>query len=175
MDEYFAIVRRTAAGREEGEGLVIVKPDRSLMVLLQMAESPQLKGMAAKVARIVPADKPRNIAVITQTVFQKGPQGQTGLAEVGKAIPFFGILVGLSYVGHAVWLIDGREDVLVPGCREADVLVVDSAVRASLPAGWEAKVAAVMRNANILLHNRTTFAFSPIRKVGTNPTALEFK
>jgi hypothetical protein len=175
MDEYFAMVRRTAAGKGAGEGLVIVKPDRTLMVLPRMAESPELKGMAETVARMVPAEKQRNIAAIAQTVFENGPQGTAGIAEVGKAIPFLGILVGLSYIGHAVWVFDGHGSTLIAGCREADIVIVDSAMRGSLPAGWDAKLAAVMRNANILVHNRANLSLGAIRKVGTDPRTFEFK
>jgi hypothetical protein len=170
MDEYFATVRRTAAGKGDGEGLVIVKPDRTLMVLPRMAESPELKSMADNVAKMVPADTQRNIAAIGHTVFED----PGGLAEVGKAIPFFGILVGLSYIGHAVWVFDGRGSSLISGCREADLVIVDSAVRPSLPAGWDAKAASIMRSANILVHNRANFGLSAIRKVGKDPRRFEF-
>jgi hypothetical protein len=174
-DEYFTTVRRTASGKGEGEGLVIVKPDRTLMVLPRMAESPELKGMAETVARMVPAEKQRNIAAIAHTAFENGPQGAAGIAEVGNAIPFFGILVGLSYIGHAVWVFDGGGSTLLAGCREADMVIVDSAVRGSLPAGWDVKVAGVMRNANILVHNRANSSLGAIRKVGTDPRTFEFK
>ena len=108
MDEYFAAVRRTAAGRGEGEGLVIVRPDRTLIVLPRMAESAELKGMADNMANLVPPVKQRNSAAIAYTVFQNSAQGPAGLPEVGKAIPFLGILVGLSYIGHAVWVFEGH-------------------------------------------------------------------
>jgi hypothetical protein len=170
MDEYFATIRRTAAGKGPGDGLVIIKPDRTLMVLPRMAESPELKSMAEGVAKLVPADKQRNIAAIGHTVFED----PGGLAEVGKAIPFFGMLVGFSYIGHAVWVFDGRGSSLISGCRDADVVIVDSAVRPSLPAGWEAKAAAVMRSANILVHNRENFGLSAIRKLGKDPRRFEF-
>jgi hypothetical protein len=170
MEEYFATVRRTAAGKGAGEGLVIVKPDRSLMVLPRMEENPQLKEMAANVARMVPAEKQRNIAAIARTAFEGGPS--VGLAEVGKAIPFFGMLVGLSYIGHAVWVFDGSS--LVAGCRDADMVIVDSDVRSTLPTGWDARIAPVMRSVNIAVHNRETFALGAIRKVGTNPRSFEF-
>lgn len=175
MDEYFATVRRTAAGKGPGEGLVIVKPDRTLMVLPRMAESPELKGMAENVARIVPPDKQRNIAAIAHTLFEAGPEGTVGLAEVGKAIPFLGMLVGLSYIGHAVWVFDGQDSTLIAGCRDADIVIVDSDLRSSLPTGWDARAAAVMRSANILVHNRANFGLAAIRKLGNNPKGFEFK
>jgi hypothetical protein len=84
-------------------------------------------------------------------------------------------MVGLSYNGHAVWVFDGVGSAQLAGCRESDMLIVDSAVRSSLPAGWDAKVAAVMRNPNILVHNRAKSSLGAIRKVGTNPRSFEFK
>jgi hypothetical protein len=84
------------------------------------------------------------------------------------------MLVGFSYIGHAVWVFDGRGSSLTSGCRQADLVIVDSAVRPSLPPGWDAKVAAVMRSVNIVVHNRSNGAFSAIRKAGNNPTAFEF-
>jgi hypothetical protein len=174
MEEYFATVRRTAAGRSEGEGLVIVRPDRTLMVLPRMAESAELKGMADNVAKLVPPVKQRNIAAIGYTVFEKGTQGAAGLAELGKAIPFLGILVGLSYIGHAVWVFEGHASALAAGCRDADLLVVDSAMRPLLAPGWDAQAAAVMRSANIVVHDRKSFGLSAVRKMGSDPRAFGF-
>jgi hypothetical protein len=174
MEEYFATVRRTAAGRDDGEGLVIVKPDRALMVLPRMEETAELKGMAENVARMVPPDQQRNIAAIANTVFQPDAGGAVGLAEVGQAIPFLGILVGFSYIGHAVWVFEGHASALAAGCREADLLVVDSGMRPFLQPGWDAKAAHVMRSANILIHNRATFQLSALRKVGSDPSRIQF-
>ena len=85
---------------------------------------------------IIPSSIPH--AVITPTGF--GPRIQT--AEVGspewsavsKEIPFFGLLNGLVYVGHSVWLFDGRVSELEAGCREADVLIVNSKIVGRLTA-----------------------------------------
>ena len=174
MDAYFAKVRSTAAGNGAGDGLVIVKPDRTLMVMPRLAESEQLKKMAESVKKMVPATTQRNIAVIGFTVFDAGPEGVSGLAEVGKAIPFLGMLVGFSYIGHAVWIFEGHESALAEGCRDADILMVDSAMRPFLEQGWDAKAAAVMRNVNILIHNRANFSLAAIRKVGTDASKIEF-
>jgi hypothetical protein len=174
MEEYFAKIRHTAAGTGAGDGLVIVKPDRTLMVMPRLGETEQLKKMADSVRKIVPATVQRNIAVVAFTVFGASPGGEVGLTEVDKAIPFLGMLVGLSYIGHAVWIFEGHESALVEGCREADILMVDSAMRPFLAPGWDAKVAAVMRNANILVHNRANYSVGAIRKVGTDPAKIEF-
>ena len=175
LDEYFATVRRTAAGKGEGEGLVIVKPDRTLMVVPRLAETAELKKMAESMSKMVPTTVQRNIAAIAFTVFESGPQGIAGLAEVGKAIPFLGMLVGFSYIGHAVWVFEGHASALAAGCRDADLLLVDSAMRPFLARGWEKQAEAAMRNANILVHNRANFTLAALRKVGADPSRIEFR
>jgi hypothetical protein len=175
LDEYFATVRRTAAGKGEGEGLVIVKPDRTLMVVPRLAETAELKKMAESMSKMVPTTVQRNIAAIAFTVFEPGPQGVAGLAEVGKAIPFLGMLVGFSYIGHAVWVFEGHASALAAGCRDADLLLVDSAMRPFLARGWEKQAEAAMRNANILVHNRANFTLAALRKVGADPSRIEFR
>ena len=37
------------------------------------------------------------------------------------------MLMGFACIGHSVWIFDGSADVFESGCREADVLIVDSA------------------------------------------------
>jgi hypothetical protein len=174
LDEYFTTVRRTAVGREDGEGLVIVKPDRSLMVVPRLTETAELRKMAESMKSIVSDAVQRNIAAIAYTVFEPGPQGSVGLEEVGRAIPFLGMLVGLSYIGHAVWVFEGHASALVAGVREADLLLVDSAMQPFLANGWDVQAAKAMRNANILIHN-ANFTLSAVRKVGTDASRIEFR
>jgi len=174
IEEIFARVRATAAGRGPGDGLVIVKPDRTHLVMPRLAETAALKSMAENVSKLLPAMPQRNIAAISFTEFATTPGSAPDLAEVNKSIPFLGMLVGFAYIGHAVWVFEGHPSSLTAGCRDADVLIVDSAMRPLLEAGWDARVAAVMRNANILVHNRANFSLSAIRKVGNDPSRFEF-
>ena len=175
LEEYFATVRRTAAGKGEGEGLVIVKPDRTLMVMPRMAKTAELERMAAGMRGVVPDTEQRNIAAIAFTVFEGGPDGVSGIEQVSKSIPFFGMLAGLSYIGHAVWVFEGHPTALSAGCRDSDLLLVDSAMRPLLERGWDTTAAAVMRSANIVVHNRANFTLSAVRKVGTDPARFEFR
>jgi hypothetical protein len=174
IEEYFAGVRRTATGKGSGDGLVIVKPDRTNLVLPRLAETAALKSMAENMAKLVPAAPPRQIAAIAYTVFETAADAAPGLVEVSKAIPFLGMLVGFSYIGHAVWVFEGHDSALAAGCRDADLLLVDSAMRPLLAAGWDARAAAVMRSVNILVHNRANFQLSAIRKLGADPSRFEF-
>jgi hypothetical protein len=165
IEDVFAMARRSAR-----EGLVIVRPDRMHLVMPRMAASDQLKPMAEGLSKLIPPGVQRNIAAIANTVFESA---SPGLEEVSKSIPFLGMLTGFTYIGHAVWVFEGHSAALPAGCRGADVLIVDSAMRPLLPAGWEDIAAGAMRNANILVHNRTTFQLGVVRKVGKSG-ALEF-
>jgi hypothetical protein len=84
------------------------------------------------VESLLPSGTKRNVAVIADTSFAAKPQSPES-AEVGRAIPFFGMLIGLSYIGHAVWIFEGAPEALEAGCPDADVLIVDSEVLLRLP------------------------------------------
>jgi hypothetical protein len=74
-----------------------------------------------------------------------------------KLFRFSACFIGFASIGHSVWIFDGSADVFESGCREADVLIVDSARLAALSSDWQHKAAKVMRNPQILLHDRATY------------------
>ena len=175
IEEVFAEARRMAAGEKGPRGLVIVRPDRKYLVLPALAESPELNSMAVGLEKMIPSAVKRNIAVIANTGFPApGSGGTLGVAEVGKAIPFLGNLMGFCYIGHAVWIFEGHASARAAGCRDADVLIVDSGMAGVLGAGWEDDASKVMRNANILIQDRATFKLRIVRKVGESRDRLEF-
>ena len=174
IQEVFARLRQTAAAPGTEGGLAILKPDRTHLVMPRLAAAPALESMARNMDRLVPGAVKRNIAVIAYTLFDTQAGAVPGLAEVSKAIPFLGILVGLSYIGHAVWVFEGHASALSAGCREADVLIVDSAMRLYLPPAWDADARAAMRNPNILVHDRATLQLAMIRKAGRDGARLQF-
>jgi hypothetical protein len=174
IQEVFARLRQTAAAPGAAGGLAILKPDRTHLLMPRLAAAPSLETMAANMDRMVPRAVKRNIAVIAYTLFEPQSGAMPGLAEVSQAIPFLGILVGLSYIGHAVWVFEGHASALSAGCRQADVLIVDSAMRPLLPPSWDADAAAAMRNPNILVHDRATFQLAMIRQAAKNGGALQF-
>jgi hypothetical protein len=65
--------------------------------------------------------------------------------------------MGIATVGHSVWIFDGAVNVLNAGCRDADVLIVDSASVPLLPADWTIGAEKVMRNPQILVHDRNSY------------------
>lgn len=174
IQEVFARLRQTAAAPQAEGGLAILKPDRTHLVMPRLAPSESLETMAKNMDRLIPGAVKRNIAVIACTIFDTKDGAAPGLAEVSHAIPFLGILVGLSYIGHAVWVFEGHASAMEAGCKDADVLIVDSAMRGFLPSSWAADAAAVMRNPNVLVHNRATVKLAIIRKAGMDGDRLQF-
>jgi hypothetical protein len=173
IQEVFARLRQTAAAPGVQGGLAILKPDRTHLVMPRLAATPSLESMAKNMDRLIPGAVKRNIAAIAYNLFDAQPGAVPGLAEVSKAIPFLGILVGLSYIGHAVWVFEGHASALAAGCRDADALIVDSAMRVYLAPAWAADAAAAMRNPNILVCDRATSQLGMVRKAGTG-VWLEF-
>ncbi len=172
LEEIFAKVRKTAAGERRRAALVVLRPDRESLVLPAMSQTPALKHAALSLERLVPANVKRNIAVIAYTVFPTA--GEPNIHEVGRSIPFLGMLMGLTYIGHAVWVFEGHPSAFTVGCRHADVLIVDSSMLGGLEDGWQDRAAGVMRNANILVHDRGTFQLRILHKVGEQLGALGF-
>jgi hypothetical protein len=111
----------------------------------------------------------RNISVIANTALVTGQKkpvaiaGEKTFAAAGQAIPFFGLLIGLAYIGHKVRVFDGSHAPLTLGCKDADVLIVDSG---KLPDDWQAVASAAMHNANIFVHDRETYKLRIVQKVG---------
>jgi len=159
--EVFARLREAAAG-----GLAILKPDRTHIVIPRMPSSPEMEDAARTVERLIPRHSPRHIAAIASTVFEGEEDGAAGFAAIADAIPFLGMLVGMSYIGHAVWVFEGHEAALAAGTHMADVLLVDSALRTSLRTGWEDGCAKAMRNPNVLLYQRAGGQLALVRRAG---------
>ena len=156
----FEAARKHAAASRH---LVIVRPDRkSLLVPVPPAGSMPESAVKA-VEAMVPSKMKRNVAAIADTSFVSGEK--PGIAEAGRAIPFFGLLLGFGYIGHSVWIFEAGPAV-TEGCRGADVLVVDSAVLPKLPQGWEKDARAVMRSPNIIVQDRATQKFIALKQAG---------
>ena len=169
LDGLFARVRKVAAGSHGARGLVIVRPDGKYLSMPPLAHSPALEKISAAMERLVPSAVKRNIAVIANTDIS-APDA----ASANQSIPFLGVLIGLVYIGHTVWIFGGDASALEPGCQDADALIVDSELRRTLVSGWEETARRVMRNANILVYDRQTSNLMLIRKPGVPRTGLEF-
>jgi hypothetical protein len=162
IEEVFDAVRKTAAG-EAGQkadsskrNVIIVTPGR-MMMFHPCPKAGSMPGeVVVSVEAMISSAVKRNIVAIAYT------QLDALMADVAKAIPFLGFLVGFAYAGHAVWVFEGHPSALAAGCRDADVLIVDGAMVPHLSEDWVARAASAMRNAEIYIHDRATYSLHKV-------------
>jgi hypothetical protein len=171
-EHFFAKVRRRAAGQR---GVSLIGRDRTHFILPAPKPGAVTPQMQAAVTAIIPSEQPRNIAAIAPQGTLAGSAGRPpSLREAGRQIPFFGLLIGLGYTGHTVWIFEALPKMFPAGCEEADVLIVDSDAIAHLPQGWLEDAGAIMRNANILIYDRSHQKAGAVRTAGEVPGRIEF-
>src|SRR5437773_5462664 len=99
--------------------VVVVTPERMLMLQPCPPPASMKASEVSKMEGLVSSKVKRNVAVIAYT-------DQEALkADVTRAIPFIGLLMGLAYIGHSVWVFEGELSALPAGCRDADFLLID--------------------------------------------------
>lgn len=135
--------------------LVVLRQDGKHLFLPTLKPTSVKPEMRAAIEQIVPSTIKRFVAVIGDTSWASS--SQPSLQAANQSIPFWGLLMGLSSIGHAVWVFQGSADILCAGCSGADVLIVDSASLAALPGNWQAQASKVMRNPQILVHDRASY------------------
>jgi len=163
LENLFRQVRMQAAS---SGGVSLVRPDRSHFALPGLPPGSLSPQMVAAVKATVPSDRPRNIAVIAPPGSLAGPAGvEPSVPQIGRRIPFFGLLMGLAYTAHAVWVFEAAQSIAT-GCRMADLLIVDSDALAALSRNWQAEAAVAMRNANILVWDRSRERLGALRTAG---------
>jgi hypothetical protein len=165
VEDLFYRAREAAAGRGEQpldqpcRYIVIVTPRRQLMLCPCLIEGTMADEQVATLERMVPSDVKRNIAVIALNEFS----GTNDVVKINSVIPFYGILLGLGYIGHAVWVFEGHPSALAAGCRRADALMVDSGMIPFLQEDWLDVAASVMRDVAIYVHDRATYSSQRVR------------
>ena len=138
--------------------LVILRPDGRVMQLPALSKESTPPQAIASVDRMLPSSVKRNVVAVGDLAWALADAPD--LRAANRAIPFVGLLMGFSTIGHAVWIFDSSAPaVLAAGCREADVLIVDSQRLAKLPALWQDGVKKAMRNPLILVLDTTTSQF----------------
>ena len=142
---------RTHAARGN---LVIVRGDGQCLVLPALAKDSVNPNMIDSVEQIIPSTSKRNVAVIADTTWASATPS---IQAANGAIPFFGMLMGFSCIGHSVWVFSGAGSLLGAGCRGADLLIVDSASVANLPRNWQVEAQGSMRSPQIVVHDRATY------------------
>jgi hypothetical protein len=172
IETFFAKVRKKAS---ESRGVSLVRPDRLHFILPAPPQGSISPQMAEGVKAAIPSEQPRSVAAIAAPGALAGDAAQKpALPDIAKRVPFLGLLIGLAYTGHAVWIFEASTEVMPAGCEEADVLVVDSDAIAALPQGWAVDAAIVMRNANILVYDRSRHKIGAMRTAGEVPGKIEF-
>jgi len=161
LDEIFKKARRAAAGEtpppnSKCRHVVVVTPGR--MVMMHPCAEPGAMSPTAveSVEKLLPSSTKRQVAAIAYTELN------ALRADLMKTIPFFGMLTGMAYIGHSVWVFEGHSSALPPGCREADLLIVDEQMIPFLAHDWIATASKVMRKALIYEHHRPTFSLRRI-------------
>jgi hypothetical protein len=179
-EELFGAVRALAAA----PGLrhvIVVRQNQSLLCMACPERNTVRPEFVAQVERIVPSEAKRNIAVIASTQPKleatdvDAIPGTVDVIAMGRVIPFFGMLIGLASIGHSVWIFEGQPAALEAGSRDADLLIIDSAVGARLTTKSLDQMVPVMRNANVLIHDRKTGQLRALRQVGAPKDRLEFR
>ncbi len=162
LEAIFTQARKAAAGEilppsgRPGRYVVLVTPGRLIMFQPCPPPGSMPRDQVALIEELIPSRVKRNIAVIAYTEL-------TALrTNPGRAIPFMGLLVGLSYIGHAVWVFEGHASALAAGCREAEVLLVDGGMERFLPEDWISIASEAMRRAVIYKHERETFSLKEV-------------
>jgi len=159
-DGVVAKVREMTAG---GRYVGLIRPDRSYLLIAPPSKDSMPANMVEMMAKLVPPQPRRSISAIADTYFSwRVGGGVPTLAETAQVIPFFGMLLGLACIGHSVCVFTGTDDSIPAGCQWIDLLIVDDAQLPALAADWKKVAGSVMRNANIVAHERASFKLKAI-------------
>lgn len=152
IDAIFSRAREYAQKtNEDAEGalhrqVIIVSPGRLLIAkdCPTTGEIPEEQLVILK--ELIPTSPRINIAVIAYTFLDALKE------NLLRAIPSFGFLLGFAALGHTVWVFEGHPTSLSAGCREADLLLVDSGMLpdiAALTPDWRKRALQSMRGSEI--------------------------
>jgi hypothetical protein len=163
IEDVFDKARKSASGEMSVPGatpnnrfLIVVTPGRMLMNKPCPPAGSIPQSQTAAIEDMMPSSVKRNIAAIAYN------EQKAITTDATKAIPFLGMLIGFAYIGHAVWVFEGHSSALAAGCRNADILLVDSGMIPFLPKDWMTTAASVMRSKEIYAHDRKTFQLSAL-------------
>lgn len=160
LTDVFNQARAAAAGQPPSppgpqRHVVIVTPGRMLMFRPCPPSGSVPEAQVSGIQRMIPPQPPRRIVAIAYTELEALK------TDPARTIPFLGMLIGIAYIGHAVWVFEGHSSALADGCRGADVLFVDSGMLPHLQADWTTVAASVMARPEIYVHDRATFGLRP--------------
>jgi hypothetical protein len=156
VESVFARARASAVEpSQSAEGIyhrqiIVVTPGRLLIAKDCPLASEMSAGQIAILEKFIPRKPVKQICVIAFTELDALK------SDMRKAIPFIDYLLGFSALGHTVWVFEGHSSSLAAGCRDADLLLIDSAMLPFLEEDplWREKAQASMRGNEIKLISR---------------------
>ncbi len=157
IETVFARARASAAEPSQAaDGIyhrqvIIVTPGRLLIGKDCPLASDLTPEQLAVLEKLVPCKPVIQICAIAYTQLDALKE------DMRRAIPFIDYLLGFAALGHSVWVFEGHPGALAAGCREADMLLVDSGMLPALEKNqnWRETVSRVMRRPDIKLVSRT--------------------
>jgi hypothetical protein len=154
-EDVFAEARRSVSREKGVGGVVIVRPDRGLLVLPPLPAPPKLPPLPT----MIPTGRSCNIAVISNTLFTMSHAAAVpSLQDANRAIPFLGYLIGWWQVGHRVWVFEGHPSALAAGLTDSEFLLLDSGMLKFLQADWMAVARRMMKpGGKVFLHDREKY------------------
>jgi hypothetical protein len=96
---------------------VVLRPDGQYLLLPALDAKAVRPHALALVERLLPPTAKRSVAMIGDLAWTIG--STPNLKAANEAIPFFGLLMGFTSMGHAVWIFDTNAiSVLSEAARE---------------------------------------------------------
>src|SRR5579872_1810030 len=92
------------------KGLAVMRADGQCLLLPKLPRDSVDPKRIAAMEKMLPSTTPRNVAVIADVAW--AASGEASLQVASKAIPFLGLLMGLSSIGHSIWIFQGSADQL---------------------------------------------------------------
>ena len=148
-----AAAAQTRAGEDgiERRQVIIITPGRLLVAKSSPLAEVIPVELLALLSELVPPRPRINIAVLAYTYLDALK------TDIRRAIPFFDFLLGFAALGHTVWVFEGHTSAQAAGCREADLLLVDSGLLPALEThnpDWRAGALQAMRGDTVKLITR---------------------
>jgi hypothetical protein len=163
-------------GRVAQRCVVLLTPGRLIIPIPCPRLGSHGPDLTAGVRRVLPEDEPQRIAVVAfADVFNAthaNRRNQEGITTelIGSLIPFLGYLIGIAYTGHSVIVFEGHPSALATGCRDADLVIVDTAMVKHLQRDWVSVATGVMRKPRILVFEQDG-KIIPIEPTSAQPLA----
>lgn len=171
MDLLFAKARaysvEDSSGRVGARHAVVVTPGRNFLSV-PLLDPERAPADPVKLAKdVLRSERPLNVTVVAYTkldaLMDKG--GKLSAEGMNRSIPFLGYLMAFAYAGHTVVVFEGHPSAFEPGVRNADVLLIDSAMLPFLQKDWATVAFAVMaEGGHILVHDRKSYSLLPVAR-----------